>query len=85
MNTKRYEILNNCADKLFNISKYDDFQILSSFDIGEILQVCRYFTSHLNEDETFVGNKKVADWFRKIGGFSVEDESPMYHIFIEDK
>lgn len=47
--------------------------------------ICKYFTSHLYEDETFVYNRNVTDWFSKIGGFSVEKESPMYHIFIEDK
>lgn len=85
MKAKRYNILNNCAEKLYKVSKDLVYYKLSINDFNAICKVCKYFTSHLDEDEIFVGIKNVADWFRKIEGFSVEEESSMYHIFIEDK
>lgn len=91
MNIKRYKILNKCAEKLQKTVKNLEYYRLSMSDFNSICQVCKYFTSHLDDDEVFIGIKNVADWFRKIGGFSVEEEfsteenMSMYHIFIEDK
>lgn len=84
MNEKRYEILNNCAKVLFDILNDIFYKNLSGAEFYKILQICKFFTSN-SSYETFIDDKNVADWFRNIGGFSVEDELPMYHIFIEDK
>lgn len=83
MNHNRYKILNNCADTLDSNTNDIDCK-LSNYEFGKILQICKFFTSN-SDDETFIDNKNVADWFRNVGGFSVEEESSLYHIFIEDK
>lgn len=84
LNEKQCKILNNCADKLFSISNDICYKNLSIAEFDKILQICKFFTSN-SYDETFIDDKNVADWFRNIGGFSIEEESSSYHIFIEDK
>lgn len=84
MNEERYKILNNCAEKLFDILNDICYKNLSGAEFYKILQICKFFTSN-SSYETFIDDKNVADWFRNIGGFSVEEESALYYIFINDK